>query len=246
MSNKISALAGRLGTWIRTNRIKIFLVLIGVFLAVIGVIYIINLRTQNASLKYAKEHKALKDSIDVKIDKTGHQVATTSETIEVLKEVSVEDTRKIDSLQKLLDIKPKEVIKYIEVATKTDYSKLVSAAIDSVKNQIRFYSLNTNRIKYKAEASLDSLTFKQLVIQDTLQGVFTQKKIGKDTYNSFTARNTNKYVEFTDLDFVNKEPIPKVKGPWGLGIHGGYDPFRKQPVVSVGVNYTIIRFNKKR
>lgn len=30
---------------------------------------------------------------------------------------------------------------------------------------------------------------------------------------------------------------------WGVGVHGGYDPFRREPVFSIGLNWNLFRFS---
>lgn len=34
----------------------------------------------------------------------------------------------------------------------------------------------------------------------------------------------------------------RLSSPWGVGLFGGYDPFRDEAVCGVGVTYAIIRF----
>ena len=59
-------------------------------------------------------------------------------------------------------------------------------------------------------------------------GSYSNAAVGRAAWQSETERLTNQ----------NR----RLSSPWGVGLFGGYDPFRGEAVCGVGITYAIIRF----
>ena len=106
------------------------------------------------------------------------------------------------------------------------------------------YSHSGRNLKYMATAYPDSLKFTLLQTRDSLYLLTTTKKIGKREYKSINIINSNPNTTIEGIKSIDFA-VPKEYGRLSLGVHGGIDVVNRQPVISIGLNYDIIRFKKK-
>lgn len=147
--------------------------------------------------------------------------------------------KQVDSISKLLEVKPKDINSVTSVTTKTDTifkSKLVY--IDSLKSF--GFSKKDN---YLALSGLinreDTIISVQLITVDTLTFIpYKKRNFFKETY-VVDITNKNPYNKIiSGYSYAQTEKIKR----WGIGPNIGYDPLNNKITYGIGIQYNIIRF----
>ena len=195
---------------------------------------------------YQLERDKYRDSIVTLQDKTGEIVYKISER--TVYEHSKAEKKTVDSLANILQIKEKEIARYQEIISETDFSKAtgiiqeINVDVDSF--HIYRYSYKDKFLEYDATASRDSLHYDKFIVRDSLYSIETKKTIGKKVYNDVVFKNLNPNVVITQSKSLSFE-VPKEYSKFSLGAHIGINPITQQPVISVGLNIDILRFKKR-
>lgn len=234
-------------SWFLKNTLNIILAIAFLIAGYFVTNWILGKYTEKKRTKYEIVRDKLKDSVIVSTDKAGDVIYEAYEKL--IYEISPADKKRADSLADLLKIKEKELDKYIEIISKTDYSK-ATGKVDTIEVDTsgRFpiykYSYSDKFIQYKAVASKDSLHFDKLEIVDSLYALYKKKKFGDKEYQEIVIKNINPNTKITGLKSLSFEQ-PKEYRRISVGVHGGIDVISRKPVISIGVNYDLIRFKKK-
>lgn len=235
--------------WLKTNSKSIFLVLLTLVVLVVAKNILSNINTNSDDAAYNAIRNLYMDSVLYYKNRAGQMVAKTYTKTKY--ETSPADKKVIDSLRKQLSLSKKEISHYLRVIAASDYIDNSSGKADAMYYMpqnptlpVYEYSHSGSNLKYKATAYPDSLKFTLLQTRDSLYVVTTSKKIGKKEYKSVNIINSNPNTlidGITSIDFT----VPKEYGRLSIGVHGGVDIVNRQPVISIGLNYDIIRFKKK-
>lgn len=233
--------------WFIANSARITIALLAIVATVIVASIISNYYTHNKDDEYNAQRKSLMDSVIYYKSKTGQIIAKTQEITKY--ESNPLERKEIDSLRKLLYLKNKEVDTYTKIISEANYgysANTQTREIIRIKDSFPAYRYIyvSPHLKYDAIASRDSLKFSLLQTTDSIYILTTKKNIGKKEYKELNIFNSNPYASITGVHSISL-PIQKEYSKISIGLHAGMDVFSRKPVLSVGINYDIIRIKKK-
>lgn len=190
------------------------------------------------------------EKIAAKLDTVIMYKTLSGKTAYKVYEKQVVDQHTVDSLAAELKIKNKEIQKYISIIEQADYASIKAAAHDTIYLDKDSVSHIGKYGEYKdgyidvAAYITDSLRFPHLITYDTLTGVFQRTIIGSQVFNKLIVTNKSPYAKITGLENIMVKEEPQYRR-WGLGLSFGVNVLNfKQPFVGVGINYTLLRFQK--
>lgn len=238
----------KLNNWLYTNSAIIFRTLVFLLIAVVVLKSIGYLYNRREGEDYSVERQKYLDSVQYYRNKAGDIVAHGYEKQKY--ETSKEDRKTIDSLRKQLSLSKREINSYLRIINSTDYTPASTGKTDTIilrgKDSLPIYkySYNDGRLKYKASAYPDSLKFTLFQTTDSIYALYSNKKIGKKTFREIHIVSSNPSTITTGIKTISYE-TPKQYSPISLGVHAGIDIISRQPVISIGINYDILRIKKK-
>jgi len=187
------------------------------------------------------------DSVEYYKSRSGKVVAQTYEKLKI--QVSLEEKKEIDSLRRELSLKDRQLQGYLKIVSSTDYSKAtgkIDTIIrkDSISLPIYKYSYSDPYLKYKATAYPDSLKFLLFETIDSVYVMYSTTKIGKTEYTRAHIMHSNPNTTTLGATSISYR-VPREYRRLSLGMHVGMNVFSKNPVISVGLNYDVLRLKKK-
>lgn len=228
------------------HKSKIFLVLVMLLTSSIIFIVVKNQVLKSRQDTYGEGRLKYIDSLIYYRNRAGNVVAKVYEKVRY--ELTDNDKHLIDSLRTQLRLKQKEVAQVLSIQKTTMYEADASISeVEFEKDTLPTYSyeFTSSYLEYRAKASPDSLRFSKFITKDSLYILYSKNKIGGRDYRKVHIMNTNPNSTIIGAKSFQYEE-PREYSRLSFGLHAGINPINRQPVVSIGINYDIIRLKKKR